>query len=148
MSLYNKVLIPTDFTMVAWKAVKEGMKLVGNGGTITLLHVYSPRTRFISRDRQGQAQSDKTIESLRRELSEFCNRLETSNHIQIKPELLEGDVDREILKYIKEKSPDIVLMGVNSNTMDNQPGSHLRYIKAHTNVPLMVVENDSIKETA
>ena len=55
-----------------------------------------------------------------------------------------GWVDIEILDYINKNNFDLVIMGVNSNGLDNRPGSHISKIIEKANAPVLVIPNKPV----
>ncbi len=142
MISYKKVLIPTDFSAAAWNAVQEGMKMVDPDGEITLLHVYPSHAKFSTPKRSDNDGNDEIFNSLKSDMNDFCAQLELGGKVKVKAELMEGKVETTILEYISAHTLDIILMGVNSNATDNHPGSHVKFIMANSQVPVLIIPNN------
>jgi len=101
----------------------------------------SVRSRFDASEKLCAGGSSETICELKKKMDEFCKQLQADSEVEIRPVLLEGDVGLKIADYIEAHPTDVVLMGVNSNATDNNPGSHLGDIISKACVPVMVVPN-------
>lgn len=147
MHLFKNILIPTDFSQAAWKAVNLGMSMISpHDSRLTLLHVFPSSAKFINGKKDEDLEDEKHLISLQKQMDEFCQTLERSAAIRVVPVILKGKVEPEILNYILENDFDIVIMGVNSNGMDNTPGSHVSNIISNANAPVMVVPNLNMPE--
>lgn len=55
--------------------------------------------------------------------------------------VLAGDVERTMLRFVKEHKFDLIIVGINSNGQNNEIGSHARQVMQTSSVPVMVVPN-------
>jgi nucleotide-binding universal stress UspA family protein len=78
---------------------------------------------------------------LDREMRKFCSELEETVDACIKPVLLSGNVNDQILDYIKKVPHDLIIIGVNSNGSNNDAGSHSIEIIKSSGVPVLVIPN-------
>ncbi|MFT7031420.1 MAG: nucleotide-binding universal stress UspA family protein [Marinoscillum sp.] len=141
MNAFRKLLIPTDFSMAAWNAVQQGLKMIEPDGVLTLLHVFPSRAKFSTEDAQGEDPDESLKDVLKTQLDEFCSSLRRHRDFEVISVILHGDVDEEIVSFIQKNEFDAVIMGINSNGLDNEPGSHIKDILAKANLPVMVVPN-------
>lgn len=149
MQLFNNILIPTDFSPAAWNAVQLALKLVGTRrSSLTLLHIFPNTARFDKVKTQLGHQDQRTIDNIREQMEEFCQGLGARKHVKINSVISVGGVEEEILQYMEENTFDLIIMGVNSNGMDNQPGSHLATIIEKANTPVLVMPNKITQKVA
>ncbi len=147
MNAFKKLLIPTDFSMAAWNAVQQGLKLIEPNGELTLLHVFPSRAKFTKQDAHGQDPDDSLKDVLKTQLDDFCRTLKLHRDFDVVPVILQGVVGQEILKFIHENEFEAIIMGMNSNGQDNEPGSHIKDILVKANIPVMIVPNSIAKVT-
>ena len=141
MSPFQNILIPTDFSQAAWRAVQMGLTLANDKDSrVILLHVFPSAAKF-STSNHVSLEDEKQVDSLREQMNDFCNSLQESSKATIVPQILRGKVEQEILRYIDKYAFDMVILGVNSNGVDNHPGSHLANIIESANAPVLVVPN-------
>lgn len=143
MQTFKNILIPTDFSHAAWNAVQLGLRLaVTDFAVITLLHVFPSTARFNSRKEQCLAQEELAdFRVIKEQMDALCADFTKESQIQLQSVLLGGSVEEEIREYIRENDFDLVIMGVNSNGEDNEPGSHTSTIISNCEVPVLVVPN-------
>lgn len=142
MQAFKNILIPTDFSSAAWNAVQLGANLAKSGYTeITLLHVFPSSARFDSRKGELDIQDLNAIDDIKLQMDVFCVDLHSQYKVVFHPVILGGAVQEEICQYIKENDFDLVIIGVNSNGVDNKPGSHTSEIIENSHTPVMVAPN-------
>lgn len=135
MNLFHQILIPTDFSLAAWHAVQLGLRLIApENSRLTLLHVFPSGPS----ERSGDLE---LMEGLRKQMDDLCQTLERSQKKKIQPVILGGEVEGEVLKFIQANAFELIILGVNSNGVDNEPGSHISGIIAKANAPVMVMPN-------
>ncbi len=141
MSPFQHILIPTDFSHSAWKAVQMGLTLADHeDSSIVLLHVFPSSAKFTN-GKKVSLEDEKQIQSLQEQMDDFCKSLQESSRATIIPKILRGKVEHEILQYIDKYAFDMVILGINSNGADNHPGSHVSNIIEQANAPVMVIPN-------
>ena len=144
---FHNILIPTDFSHAAWHAVQLGIDIVQNQESrITLLHVYPDAAKFDRRKSLLNAGDHDVMDAIKGKMDEFCRYLRKQTTSEIYPVMLIGDVEGEIIKSIVDQPYDLVIMGVNSNGLNNQPGTHLNSIIKNIHAPVLVVPNKLIPE--
>lgn len=149
MPLFQNILIPTDFSHAAWQAVQYGLQLVESPGSrITLLHVFPNSVKYDQQERHLAADDLIVIGGIKKQIEEFCADLENNSEVKIKSVILDGAVDKEILRFVGKYCFDLIIMGVNSNGTDNLPGTHLNQIIEKSNTPVLVIPNKLVKEKA
>lgn len=147
MYSFEKILIPTDFSPAAWNAVQLGLGLVeSRSSQLTLLHVFPSSAKFDRRKAHLNDDDLKIIHSIKEQMDGFCLELGKNNRTKINAVILGGGVENEILKFVDKNRFDLIIMGVNSNGLDNQPGSHISNIIQKANAPVLVIPNKLVKE--
>lgn len=147
MHSFNNILIPTDFSPAAWSAVQFGLSLVKSvDSQLTLLHVFPYLAKFDRRKGHLNNADLKTVDNIKKQMDEFCKELETNSSVNVKAVLLGGGVEKEILEFVERNVFDLIIMGVNSNGMDNHPGSHLSHIIEKANAPVLVIPNKLVSK--
>lgn len=140
MQKFRHILVPTDFSPAAWEAIQVSLSLVGAQASITLMHVY-PEVRAHQR-RLGEPSAD--IEAKREilhRMERLCLDISSTDQVHISPVVKGGKVEEEVLQYIRSHDFDLIVMGVNGNGQDNEPGSHTSKVIAKAAIPVLVVPN-------
>ena len=57
-----------------------------------------------------------------------------------------GNVENELLRFVRENDFDLVILGVNGNGQDNKPGKHAITMIEKGNAPMLVVPNSLVKD--
>lgn len=147
MQAFKNILIPTDFSPAAWNAVQLGSNLAKAGYTeITLLHVFPSSAKFDSRKGELDIKDLDAIDEIKMQMDSFCMDLHGQYNVKYHPVILGGAVHEEICQYIHENDFDLVMIGVNSNGVDNTPGSHTSEIISNCHAPVLVVPNQLTNE--
>lgn len=147
MQAFKNILIPTDFSQAAWNAVQLGAKMAIAGETeVTLLHVFPSSAKFDSRKGELDIQDLNFIDDLKSKMDFFCNDLRKQHKVSFKSIILGGAVEEEICQYLQDNVFDLVIIGINSNGMDNEPGSHTTGIIANSTAPVLVVPNEIVNQ--
>lgn len=113
--------------------------------SITLLHVYPASAKFDTRTKYLNDDRNADLDRLKQRMTTFSDELSRGKDLEIDSVILSGWVDEEILSFIQKNEFDLVIMGVNSNGLDNRPGSHITQMIEKTSTPLMVIPNDHSK---
>ncbi|XOV95385.1 MAG: universal stress protein [Bacteroidota bacterium] len=147
MYLFDKVLVPTDFGPAAWNAIKIAIDICRDGSSsITLLHIFPSSARFDKKTRRVKIEDNQEMERIKQKMKALCDELTKGKNLIIDSVILKGWVEEEILDFIKKNKFDLVVMGVNSNGLDNRPGSHITKMIERTSTPLMIIPNTLVKE--
>lgn len=142
MQTFRNILIPTDFSHAAWNAVQLGLELADPDTTvITLLHVFPSGARFNRKKKQHDIEELDDFKGIKQQMDDLCADFSKDRKVTLQPVILVGSVEEEICEYIEDNDFDLVIMGVNSNGQDNEPGSHTSVIIARCCVPVLVVPN-------
>ena len=133
MYSFERILIPTDFSPAAWQAIKAGVALAKiPTSRIQLLHVYPHQLDLESRNNKHYNMLKDKIVQMAIELSEI-------HELDIKGEVLIGNISATIIKYIGINQIDLVLMGANSSNLDSHIGSHTTLLIESSCAPVMVI---------
>lgn len=142
MSSFRNILVPTDFSSAAWHAVLISLELVADEHSkITLLHVFPYSAKFDRKKGHLKDQDLEAIAAIKLQMDEFCKELGGKTKAKVRSEVLAGGVESEILGHITKDNFDLIIMGVNSNGLDNYPGSHVTNIIEKAVAPVLVVPN-------
>lgn len=145
MQKFKNILIPTDFSNAAWNAVQLGLELTNaQVVSITLLHVFPSAAKFNSTKPELGAKELHTIERIKGQMDTLCADFTKGRNINLQPIILGGSVEEEIMECLRENEFDLIIMGVNSNGQDNEPGSHTAMIIANCQIPVLVVPNQDV----
>jgi len=76
-------------------------------------------------------------------MNELSKDLIEENKVTIQNFVLPGNVADTMLKFIREHTYDLVILGVNSHGSDNEMGSHTSLILQKCGVPVLIVPNNA-----
>ncbi len=135
--VFKSILIPTDFSPSAWKAMRIGLELAHlYRATATVLHVYPAATE----DEQNVPQElFEQLEKVRTNMEVITNELTEEQKVQTTNIVVAGNVHETLLEFVQRDKYDLVLMGVNSHGSDNSPGKHTLVVMEQSNIPVLVV---------
>ena len=140
MDRISKILIPTDFSPAAWKAVHFGLSLAEkHGAEVALFHVYPSQNKYMSWLKAAHAGDPEIIEQLNEKLKTFTDELKLRYKSPISHHITSGNVTNEIINYAKNEAFDLVIIGVNSGSLDNEPGSNTSEIIQRAGFPVLVI---------
>lgn len=107
----QKILVPTDFSTNALKAVTYASEIaIKSGATLHLLHVIEPSLNMAT------MQSDSSAKKVVNEKTEKLNLslrsiAEIYPELKVVPSLAGGSIIPSILKYAENENPDLIIMG-------------------------------------
>lgn len=145
MPLFKKLLVPTDFSPCAERALDHAMQFADQGAEVVLLHVLAFPYDWYYRAIPG-------VESLKREVEETAKstlrKLASSyerNDVVITQRFdANSHVSRRILLAIEEEAPDLVVMGTKGwGDEHSQLGSVAEQIARQSERPVLVVPQDA-----
>lgn len=148
MQAFKNILIPTDFSPVAWKAVQLGLSIARNSNIkITLLHVYPSTAKFIGIS--NSKEDDETAAQLivKKQMQRFFGELALENATRLELEVTKGMVDVEIQHFLESGEFDLVIVGINSHDQNNIPGSNTGSIISHSSIPVLVIPNNIVESS-
>lgn len=138
--MIKKILIPTDFSPAAWQAVQYGLNLAEmHDAEVTVLHVYPSQNKYMAWIKSSENEDPEIIKDLNLKLRNFIESLRNGHVNQINYHITSGHVTNEILTYSQDRNFDLVIMGTNSGSTHNQPGSHTAEIIRKAGFPVLVV---------
>lgn len=148
MHRFANILIPTDFSPAAWSAIKYGLRIAKREPTrLTLLHVYPTSHKKEILAGTADQKELRNISEFEEEMHNLCDHLQPQHkNIKLDCAVKTGDVNQEVLQYLKEQQCDLIIIGVNSNGQDNKAGKHAAAILEAAQVPVMMIPNKQIKE--
>ena len=142
MEKISNILIPTDFSPAAWEAVNYGLSLAKvYHANITLLHVYPSENKYMSWIKPNSSGDNEILNQLKNKLKSFAEGLGSTNGTIIHFEVKSGNVTREIASLAKEKHFDLIIMGVNSGSGHNDPGSNTSDVIRNAGFPVLIIPN-------
>lgn len=110
--MYSKILLPTDGSDGAVKAIKPGLELAEQfGATVHTLYVID--TRFVAAD------TDFVVEKAEREAEQavdYVDDLGTEYSVTVEKHLRRGVPHKEILEAIEAHDIDLIVMGTHGRT--------------------------------
>ena len=138
--MISKILIPTDFSPAAWQAVRYGLSLAGkHGAKITLLHVYPSENKYMAWLKTSHPDDHIVIKQLTEKLKIFTEELRANNSAKIDYKVISGNVTNEITNYALKEPFDLIIMGVNSGSSHNEPGSNTAEIIRNAGFPVLII---------
>ena len=107
----QKILVPTDFSNNALKALAYAAELTQkSGATIFLLHVIEPTINMVTM--QSDSSSEKVVKERSDELNLSLKSLsEVYPDSKVIPHLAGGSVISSILEYAEKEKVDLIVMG-------------------------------------
>ncbi|MDJ0522438.1 MAG: universal stress protein [Planctomycetota bacterium] len=116
MKGFQKILVPLDFSDNAEQILGSALRVVGEGGTVTLLHVVE-WLPAVTEGTFGIYPHRKDIEKIkelsRAKLGEMVRRHPEEN---LEAVVREGKAAHVILQTIGEREPDLVVMGTHGRS--------------------------------
>ena len=138
--MFQTILIPTDFTPAAWKAMQVGAALGEiHKSHLTILYVY-PISNGITKEKLTKDVSTE-LKKIKNKMEKLSKEVAQEKGLKISTVVLSGNIEKQLLSYLNEHPSDLVIMGVNSNGEDNNPGSHTVEIIRQSSAPLLIVPN-------
>lgn len=139
--LFTHILIPTDFSPAAWKAVEVGLNLSDQyGSEISILHVYPVASRYSKASEQNDLKPK--MEKVREHMTKLSDDLKSNSQTTINNLVVPGNIEEQLVKFVDNHSFDLVIVGVNSTGADNSPGSHTAKLIEESNTPVLVIPNN------
>ena len=137
----QKILVPTDFSKNALKAVTYASEIAKkSGATLHLLHVIEPSLNMATM--QSDSSGKKVIAEKTQKLNLSLKSIEEIYpEVKVVPSLAGGSVISSILKYVEEEKPDLVIMGTNgaSGLKKILIGSVTAGVIGKTKIPVLTV---------
>ncbi len=135
LNMFKSILVSTDFSPASWKAFKIGLSLRERyQSELYLLHIFPIEEPEISED------SILKMNKVKRKMEMINSELAGEKH-HVTTVILPGQIENELLKFVKEQNFDLVIIGVNGNGEDNLPGSHTTTLLEKSTSPVLVIPN-------
>lgn len=139
--MFTHILIPTDFSPAAWKAVEVGLNLSERYECeVSIVHIYPVASRF-SKEKVEDDLLPK-LEKVKEHMTKLSNDLRTNEETKINNLVLPGNIEKKLLELVSNNSFDLVIVGVNSTGEDNSPGSHTTKLIEQSDTPVLVIPNN------
>lgn len=107
---------------------------------LKFLHVYPLSKRnsdHIEKDSSMIAAVQNRMDKLAKDLSDKSEEV-------IENVVLSGDVEEKLIEFISQNHSDLVIVGVNSNGVNNEIGRHTLSIIEKSGVPVLIVPNKQV----
>ncbi len=147
----KKILVPTDFSNTAMKAITYALEIAKRtGASICLLHVIEPVTDSIWQPHPLQERLQEEITNNR--LSELKtiqkNLAEIHPDIKIETELAHGTIITSLLAFAEKLQMDLIVMGTTgaSGLKEFFMGSVAAGTVGRTKVPVLAIPHDYLME--
>lgn len=113
----RKILCPVDFSDASHRALNNAITLAQSfDAELTILHTYASSSSYSIWIEVDYAQEDEILKSsLEKEFHDFLVQVNL-NDVSYNQVTIEGVAHQEILKFIKEKDIDLLLMGTTGRT--------------------------------
>lgn len=148
MKLFEKILVPTDFSHNADRAMHMAVELAkGYGASILLVHVYDVAPYAIPEGLPlyETYQITQLRDVFDKQLSEAKQRAEQAGATQVETELLQGSAYREIVRRAEEGRFGLIVMGTHGRTglAHMLLGSVAEKVLRHAPCPVLTVPAQS-----
>ncbi|KEQ55760.1 Universal stress protein [Marine Group I thaumarchaeote SCGC AAA799-E16] len=108
MSKYMKILVPFDNSPSSLRALSKAIALANiSNGSITLIHVISYHKAVAKIVGPYKGRLITHVTKFLRDAQKYASHLDTDTDVKI----LHGSPAEEILKFIKSKKFDVIIMG-------------------------------------
>jgi nucleotide-binding universal stress UspA family protein len=135
--VFKSILIPTDFSPSAWKAMRLGLELAHlYGAAATVLHVY-PAVTHVAHDTPKELFDQ--LDKVRTNMEVITQELTVDQSVDTISVVVAGNVHETLLDFVQKNEFDLVIMGANSHGSDNSPGKHTQVVMEQTKIPVLVV---------
>lgn len=140
-NLFTHILIPTDFSPAAWKAVEVGLSLSDQYGCeISILHIYPVVSRFSKK--QASEDLHPKLEKMKEHMTKLSDDLSTDKKTKINNLVVAGSIEKQLLEFVRQNAYDLVIVGVNSSGEHNSPGSHTVRLIEESDTPVLIIPNN------
>ena len=108
--MFTHILIPTDFSPAAWKAVEVAINLSDRYSCeISILHIYPVASKFS----KGKIEDDlqPKLEKVKEHMIKLSNELRVSEETKINNLVMPGNIEKQLLEFVADHSFDLVIVG-------------------------------------
>lgn len=81
------------------------------------------------------------VEAVQQKMDKLLNDLVEDTDGVIENVVVSGNVEEKLMEEIRESKSDLVIVGVNSNGVNNEIGSHTISMIEKSGVPVLIVPN-------
>jgi nucleotide-binding universal stress UspA family protein len=115
----TKILVPTDFSKYADKALRQALDIANEyGAEVYLVHVMPTEFRSIADEYTDVSITSETLEqyeekmvtSSRKKMEKQITRLRGDTAVQVIAETLTGKPEEEIVRFQQEKGADLIVI--------------------------------------
>lgn len=143
----EKILIPTDFSPIAERAVKHGACLAKmSKGELILLHVHK-KTDLINifMPAYKLKSSSPVTDFLRNKLEGMANKISKEFGITVTPIVTTGNITSEIVRVAEKHGVGLIIMGTqgSDSTNDLFLGSNSYRLLTKSEIPVMTVRSEA-----
>jgi nucleotide-binding universal stress UspA family protein len=143
----RKILIPTDFSETAGKALKQAIFMAKTAkADLKLLYVIAPEMNFEANTPipQGKAFYDNLGENIGTKLNDLCIQINKEHSIEASYELKLGVVYKEICDTAEKENFDIIIMGTHgvSGIDEFFAGSNASKVVAQSDCPVITIQKE------
>jgi nucleotide-binding universal stress UspA family protein len=121
MTIFQKILCPTDFSEASYRALDMASKLALHGDAEVCLMYVEPDLHHVmaTGDLSPQDAAHQRAEAVRN----LCSLIEerTPNHLRTSTLLLQGEAGAEIIKAAKEQQADLIVLTVHGGGETGEP---------------------------
>lgn len=140
--MFTHILIPTDFSPAAWRAVEVALNLSDQYSCeISILHIYPIASKFSKESNHDDLRPK--LDKVKEHMVKLSNDLRTDENTKINNLVVPGNIEKELMNFVSQHSFDLVIVGVNSTGEDNSPGSHTAKLIEESGTPVLVIPNNS-----
>ncbi|KRG13991.1 hypothetical protein ACA30_13800 [Virgibacillus soli] len=139
--MYSKILLASDGSAHAYRAAKKVLYLnTENHSKVTLLYVIDPDKYY--KDLGSKQLNESFITKKRQDKLQLTEKLLNQYGIAYDVEIVKGDPEVEIIKFLKYRPHDILVMGSRGlNTLQKMVlGSVSHKVMKTANCPVLIVK--------
>lgn len=131
MESLKSILVPTDFSPTAWKAVLMGIRIsVPSKASLHLVH-FNPQE-----DAEYQEEVRDKLEDISENLSKIYN-------LNVDSRVMSGDPAKAMSLCVRDQVVDLVVIGMNG-TGSNEVGTFTQEILKRLKCPVLVVPSGEV----
>lgn len=143
--MFKSILVSSDFSPASWKAFQVGISLKDKyGSKLYVVHIY-PTEDDSDVSIELQKRMQKVKDSMDKMSAEYNGTNPSKGNGRseiIENFVIPGNIEKALLKFIKDENFDLVIMGINGNGEDSIPGSHTSTVLEMSTSPVLVIPNN------
>jgi len=136
--VFKKILLPYDNSINSKRSLKKALELASvTDSTITLVHVIAYHNAMAKVVEPYKETLIAHVEKFLRDIKKEAKRM----NVKIEQKILYGNPSEEIIRMMKEKKFDLVIMGKRGTTKITGPslGSVSNALVQHSKIPVMII---------